>query len=69
MNGEWSGKKLGEVTLDPLEAGYYYTNVKRKVDMKKIPSGNYYIIVQLKSYEDGEWVQKDYFEFDELVDL
>jgi hypothetical protein len=52
-----------------LEAGYSYTDVKRKLDMKKIPSGNYYIIVQLKNYEDGEWVQKDYFEFDELVDL
>ena len=69
VNGEWSGKKLAEVTLDPLEAEYYYTNVKRTVDMKKIASGNYYLILQLKSYEDGEWVQKDYKQFDGLIDL
>lgn len=66
-NGQWTGYKLAEARLDPLEQGYSYTNVVKTVEGTKPPSGYYYMILQLKSYQDNQWVSEDSRQFDSLA--
>jgi hypothetical protein len=64
VNGQWTGYKLAESRLDPLEHGYSYTGVVRTVEGSRPPSGYYYMILQLKSYQDNQWVCEDFSQFD-----
>ena len=66
-NNQWTGYKLAEVRLDPLEKGYSYTNVVKTVEGSTPASGHYYMILQLKSFYNGSWVGEDYRQFDSLA--
>ena len=66
-NRQWTGYKLAKARLDPLESGYFYTNVVKTVQCSAPASGYYYIVMQLSGYGDRGWVGKDYRQFDDMA--
>lgn len=60
--GSISGYILGTRPLDPLPAGYYYSDISGNVSFHAPPAGLYYTTVTLEEYDNG-WVIVDYVTF------
>lgn len=57
------GYKVAEVTLDPLLAGYYYSNVSETVPFFAPPNGNYYMVMVLAESNGYERFTMDWYNF------
>lgn len=55
----WNGYRIGEVQLDPLDVGKSYNEIIRKVSLTRPPTGSYYMIMELQSYEP-DWLSRDH---------
>jgi hypothetical protein len=61
--GTISGYVLGTRNLNPLQAGYEYTNVHGYVSYNPPPSGYYYTVITLEQYTASGWYISDYVAF------
>lgn len=61
--GGLSGYILGTRSLNPLSAGYHYTNIKGKVRYTKPPSGRYHTVLTLEEFTSSGWKTRDYISF------
>ena len=57
------GYKVAEATLDPLSAGYYYSNVSRTVPFFAPPNGTYYMVMVLAESDGYQPLTMDWFNF------
>lgn len=64
-----SGYVLGYKKYSPLNAGYYYYDIKSTVTYNKPPRGTYYTTLTLEEYTTSGYVIRDYINFDGTVRL
>jgi hypothetical protein len=57
------GHILGTRNLNPLQPGYYYSNISGYVRYTRPRPGRYYTTITLEEYNSGFWVVKDYINF------
>ncbi|HZJ16893.1 MAG TPA: hypothetical protein VFD27_17700 [Chthoniobacteraceae bacterium] len=63
VGGGIYGYVLGTRNLDPLNAGYYYSNIYGYVTYSPPPHGYYYTTITLEEYTSSGWVISDYIDF------
>lgn len=57
------GYKVAQATLDPLLAGYFYSNVVRTVSFIQPPDGTYYMVMVLAESDGTQPLTVDWFNF------
>ena len=61
--GSISGYIMGTLNLNPLQAGYYYSNINNTVSYSRPASGTYYTTMTVEEYTNSGWVIRDYINF------
>lgn len=67
VNDVWSGHKVTEVTVDPTEEDKCITDVVRRGRCSRPRPGAYYMIIELKSRDDSQWVREDYVQLQDMT--
>lgn len=62
-NGHWCGYKIGKAQIGPLAKDEYYPEVTKHTNLLWPPGGWYFVVMQVKSREDGKWVSRAHIEF------
>lgn len=58
--GAISGYQIGCAELKPLDAGYSYTDVKRREVLTAPPEGRYYVTIALMEFDGKAYVIREY---------
>jgi hypothetical protein len=61
--GTINGYVLGTRNLNPLPAGYHYSNITGYVSLHRPPSGYYFTTITLEQYTTSGWYISDYVTF------
>ena len=61
--GRIKGYVMGTRNMNPLKAGYQYTDLGGKVALKRPPSGRYYTTLTLEEYTSSGWAIRDFISF------
>lgn len=64
--GSITGYVLSECEFNPLEAGYYYDNINKVLDLVPPPTGIYYVALILSEYFYGRYYIVDYLSSDDI---
>jgi hypothetical protein len=63
----WSGHKVTEVTVDPSGEDLYKEDVVRRGKCSRPHPGAYYMIIELKSRDDSQWVREGYVQLQDMT--
>lgn len=61
--GSITGYVVATRRLGQLQGGYYYSDIKGKVPVKRPPGGSYYMTMALEEYSGGRYYIVDYINF------